>query len=346
MILSESADPKKSTTYTGCYKQNSTTFGWENSSVLINVNFSTDVYRECQSKARGQELHLAQFEFDKNEQLSIRCKPETKIHIFEALLFDLTPECSGKDIKNVTTSIYNMCSAAEQCQIYDLIEAEYNVADGCIYERMNITFGCMYDRLFKLTRLTRYNEFNDDGSCSYKSCVNIEGIIVFGTFFGVPLVIFLCICCCCCYKRCGKYSQSGRMISPPPATGGTYPPPATGGTYPLPATGGTYPPPATGGTYPPPATGGNYPPPATGGNYPPPATGSNYPPPERGSTYPQPSFGGTYPPHATGGTYPSPAIGRFNPPAATGRFQPTTYNRTYQPTTCNRTHLLITCNRR
>ena len=55
MILSESADPKKNTTeYIGCYKHNSTTFRWENSSVLINVNFTTDMYQECQSKARVQ----------------------------------------------------------------------------------------------------------------------------------------------------------------------------------------------------------------------------------------------------------------------------------------------------
>ena len=57
MILSESADPKKNTTeYIGCYKHNSTTFRWENSSVLINVNFTTDMYQDCQSKARVQGL--------------------------------------------------------------------------------------------------------------------------------------------------------------------------------------------------------------------------------------------------------------------------------------------------
>ena len=67
---------------------------------------------------------------------------------------------SGKEIENVTKSINNMCSAAEQCQIYDLIEleADYNVADGCNYERLNITFGCMYDSLIKLNRYKdRYN---------------------------------------------------------------------------------------------------------------------------------------------------------------------------------------------
>ena len=53
MILSESADPNKTATeHIGCYKHNSTTFGWDNSSVLI--NFSADVFRECQSKARVQ----------------------------------------------------------------------------------------------------------------------------------------------------------------------------------------------------------------------------------------------------------------------------------------------------
>ena len=57
MILSESADPKKNTTeYIGCYKHNSTTFRWENSSVLINVNFTSDMYQDCQSKARVQGL--------------------------------------------------------------------------------------------------------------------------------------------------------------------------------------------------------------------------------------------------------------------------------------------------
>ena len=74
---------------------------------------------------------------------------------------------SGKEIENVTKSINNMCSAAEQCQIYDLIEleADYNVADGCNYERLNITFGCMYDSLIKLARYKdRYSSRDDEST--------------------------------------------------------------------------------------------------------------------------------------------------------------------------------------
>ena len=71
-----------------------------------------------------------------------------------------------------------MCSAAEQCQIYDLIEleADYNVADGCNYERLNITFGCMYDSLIKLTRYRDSYSSRDDESSSTAG-VTIGGIV-------------------------------------------------------------------------------------------------------------------------------------------------------------------------
>ena len=146
-----------------------------------------------------------------------------------------------------------MCSAVQQCQIYDLREADYNVADGCNYERLNITFGCTYDRLIKLTRLARIHEFNDDGSSSgggssgdvivaYSLC------IFFGLF--VNSVIFVCWIFCC-----PKYSPSGGIICCPensPSGGIIYP----GGTLPSHATTSNYRSPATSGNYPSPATSG------------------------------------------------------------------------------------------
>ena len=209
-----------------------------------------------------------------------------------------------------------MCSAAEQCQIYDLIEleADYNVADGCNYERLNITFGCMYDSLIKLTRY---------GSDSYSSRDDASSISEMTTGRFICGIVFFLITgltfCICAYRN--KWGRT-LFTYPQPATGGTYPPPATGGSYPQPVTGGTYSQPATGGTYPPPATGVTYPPSATGGTYPPPATGVTYPPPATGGTYPPPATGGTYPQPATVGIsspYDHSAIGEANlPPPSYG----------------------------
>ena len=193
-----------------------------------------------------------------------------------------------------------MCSAAEQCQIYDLIEleADYNVADGCDYERLNITFGCyMYDSLIKLTRYRDSYSSRDDETSSTEGvtiCVIIL-IIIIGFLFLLG-------------SYCKEYCQANFADDTDP-----WPSSATGGTYPQPATGRTDPPPATSRAYPQPATGGTYPQPATGGTYPQPATSRTDPPPATSRAYPQP---------ATGGTYLQPATGRTDPPPATGRTYP------------------------
>ena len=211
-----------------------------------------------------------------------------------------------------------MCSAAEQCQIYDLreLEADYNVADGCNYERLNITFGCMYDSLIKLTK------YKDRYSSRDNESTSTPGRTIGGIVMSVFLMFIYWRARVCCKKCCTDPSSATGRTDPPPATGRTDPPPATGRTYPQPATGHTYPQPATGGTYPQPATGHTYPQPATGGTYPQPATGGTYPQPATGGTYPPPATGGTYPQHATGGTYPPPATGGTYPPPATGGTYP------------------------
>ena len=212
-----------------------------------------------------------------------------------------------------------MCSAAEQCQIYDLreLEADYNVADGCNYERLNITFGCMYDSLIKLTR------YKDRYSSRDNESTSTTGRTIGGIVMSVFLMFIYVRARICCEKCCTDPSSATSRTDPPPATGRTYPQPATGHTYPQPATGGIYPQPATVRTYPQPATGGTYPQPATatGHTYPQPATGGTYPQPATGGTYSQPATGGTYPPPATGGTYPQPATVGISSPydhSATG----------------------------